>query len=113
MARGHAWALLALARLHLLVPPPGADPAAKYGLARAHALALLRCQVQPELHVRRQAAALPGGPSEAAAIQGLEAAAAELEARAERLQRRSTPRPAPPQYLAVRPGRGAGRGALG
>lgn len=95
------WALLALARLHLLLPPAGADPAAKYGLVRRHALSMLRCQVQPELGVRRQAAALPGGPDEAAAIAELEARAADLAQQAERLERRSTPRPTPPQYLTV------------
>lgn len=62
LARGRVWALLALLRLHLLLPPVGADPAAKYGLVRQHTLSLLRCQVEPELAVRRQHAALPGAP---------------------------------------------------
>lgn len=83
------------------MPPPGADPAAKYGLARQHVLSLLRRQVEPELAVRRAAAALPGGPDEGRAIAQLEGQAAELAQQAERLQRRSTPRPSPPAYLAV------------
>ncbi|KAL4440107.1 hypothetical protein ABPG75_003108 [Micractinium tetrahymenae] len=101
-ARGRVWALLALARLHLLLPPAGADPAAKYGLVQRHALSMLHCQVEPELAVRRQAAALPGGPDEGRAIAELEARAAELAQQAERLERRSTPRPTPPQYLTLR-----------
>lgn len=101
LSRGRVLALLGLARLHLLVPPPGADPAAKYGLARQHVLSLLRCQVEPEQAVRRAAAALPGGPDEARSIAELEGQAAELEQQAERLQRRSTPRPSPPAYLTV------------
>ena len=60
LARGHVWALLGLLRLHLLLPPVGADPAAKYGLVQQHALSMLRCQVEPELAVRRRVAALPG-----------------------------------------------------
>lgn len=103
LVRGRVWALLGLARLHLLLPPAGADPAAKHGLARHHVLALLRCQVEPELAVRRQYAALPGGPDESARLAALEARAAELAAQAERLQRRTTPRPHAPQYLAVSP----------
>ena len=43
-----------------------------------------------------------GGPDEAARIAELEARSAELAQQAERLQRRSTPRPAPPQYLTLR-----------
>ena len=60
LARGRMWALLGLLRLHLLLPPAGADPAAKYGLMQQHALSMLRCQVEPELAVRRRVAALPG-----------------------------------------------------
>ena len=56
----HRKAGLVLRHLHLLLPPVGADPAAKYGLVQQHALSMLRCQVEPELAVRRQVAALPG-----------------------------------------------------
>ena len=138
LALGRVWALLAALRLHLLLPPAGADPAAKHGLVRAHALSTLRCQVEPELAVRRQYAALPGetlpccrhgcvmygvcyfcqlyimvekyavvvvvragGPDQAARIAELEARCGNLVQQAERLQRRSTPRPTPPQYLTV------------
>jgi midasin len=94
--------LLGLLRLHLLLPPAGADPAAKYSLVRQHTLGMLRCQVEPELAVRRQYSCLPGGPNESARIADLEARCAELEQHAERLERRNTPRPVPPQYLAVR-----------
>ena len=104
LARGRVWALLALLRLHLVQPPAGADPAGKYDLVRQHVLDLLRFQLRPELAVRRQCTALPGSPDEAARIARLEARCDELDSRAERLQRRSTPRPAPPQYLEVRSG---------
>ena len=60
---GRAWALVGLLRLHLLVPPAGADPAAKYGLLQEHSLLRLQLQVNPELTVRQEVAALPGKTS--------------------------------------------------
>ena len=102
-ARGRCWALLGLLRVQLLVPPAGVDPAAKYGLLSDHTLGLLRIQLEPELAIRRQAQQLPGGPSEEGRIEALEQRAAGLAQRAEQLQQRSTPRPTPPSYLAVRP----------
>ncbi len=100
-ARGEAWALLGLARLHLLAPPPGADPAAKHALLRRHALELLAWRVRPELAARGSYAALPGGPDQAAALAALRGAEAELVAREEALDGRSPPRPDPPRYLAL------------
>jgi hypothetical protein len=55
-ARGRAWALLGGARLALVAPAPGVDPAAKYGLQRGHLLRRLAQELAPELQVRR-----PGG----------------------------------------------------
>jgi hypothetical protein len=100
-ARGKVWALLGLARLHLSAPPAGADPAAKHAQLRGHTLSVLTWHVDPELAARQQYARLPGGPDEAAAIAALQARQAELLGHAERLDGRSPPRPAPPQYLAL------------
>jgi midasin len=50
-ARGAAWAYLGAVRLHLVLPPAGADPAAKHAYKREHALRVLREDIAPELEV--------------------------------------------------------------
>ena len=50
--RGRAWALLGLLRLHLALPPAGADPAAKRALGAEHLDARLAEELLPELQVR-------------------------------------------------------------
>ena len=50
-ARGVAWAYLGALRLHLVLPPPGADPAAKHAHKRGHLLRLLAEEIAPELEV--------------------------------------------------------------
>ncbi|GAB4814208.1 hypothetical protein N2152v2_001254 [Parachlorella kessleri] len=103
VARGQVWALLGLLRLHLAVPPPGTDPAAKYALLRQHTLSTLSLRLEPELSVRRQYQQLPaGGPDESTQIAALEARAGQLREAAERLEGRCVPRPVPPAYLALR-----------
>lgn len=49
--RGRAWLLLGLLRLQLVAPPPGVDPAGKYGLQLRHAEGELLEVVQPEIMV--------------------------------------------------------------
>lgn len=56
--RGRAWALLGLLRLHLALPPPGADPAAKRALKAAHLAALAEQELAPELQARPALGAL-------------------------------------------------------
>jgi hypothetical protein len=51
-ARGAAWALLGAARLALVAPPAGADPAGKHAFKRAHLLRVVDEEVLPELWVR-------------------------------------------------------------
>lgn len=51
VARGGAWARLGAARLTLVAPAPGVDPAAKYGLQRAHLLRRLAEELAPQLQV--------------------------------------------------------------
>ena len=53
------------------------------------------------LQVRRELQRLPGSPSQAAALAGLEAQAATLRRRAAAMEARSVPRPQPPAYIAV------------
>ena len=52
MARGRAWALLGVARLHLVQPPRGVDPAGKAALKQAHLRQRIQDELQPELQVR-------------------------------------------------------------
>ena len=59
-ARGRAWALLGLARLHLARPPAGADPAAKRALKAAHAEARAAEELLPELQARPAPSARAG-----------------------------------------------------
>eukprot|EP00198_Chlamydomonas_reinhardtii_P014222 XP_001703559.1 predicted protein [Chlamydomonas reinhardtii] len=47
--RGRAWALLGLLRLQLVAPPPGIDPAGKYGLKRRHVEGVLVHELQPQI----------------------------------------------------------------
>lgn len=53
------------------------------------------------MQVREALLALPGGPSEAAAIAELRRRMAELQERADALEGRAVPRPDPPQYVAL------------
>ncbi|EFJ44763.1 hypothetical protein VOLCADRAFT_121252, partial [Volvox carteri f. nagariensis] len=47
--RGRAWVLVGLLRLHLVVPPPGIDPAGKYALKRRHLEGIVVHELQPEI----------------------------------------------------------------
>ncbi|KIY91881.1 hypothetical protein MNEG_16082, partial [Monoraphidium neglectum] len=90
-ALGRAWALLGAARLQLVAPPAGVDPAGKYGLKRDALLAYVQHMLQ----------LLPGGPDAAPALSdALSRRAAALGAAA-RLAPRCVPRPDPPRYLAL------------
>lgn len=51
IARGKAWALLGLARLHLVQPPKGEDPAGKAALKQAHLHRIVAQELLPELQV--------------------------------------------------------------
>lgn len=50
-AAGCGWALLGAARLALVSPPQGIDPAAKYAFKRAHLLRLVSSEILPRLQV--------------------------------------------------------------
>eukprot|EP00884_Botryococcus_braunii_P010665 jgi/Botrbrau1/195/Bobra.0022s0175.1 len=99
--RGRAWALLGAARLALVSPPRGTDPASKYAFKRNHLLRMVFSDLLPQLQVRQAAQLLPGGESEAQAIAALEARAASMEAAAAALAPRCVARPDPPQYSAL------------
>ena len=51
MDRGRAWALLGMARLHLVQPPAGVDPAGKAAMKQAHLLRTVQEEVEPLLQV--------------------------------------------------------------
>ena len=53
---GHAWLLLGSMRLQLLQPPPGIDPAGKYGLRRRHLADQIQQQLEPEIWVSQAVA---------------------------------------------------------
>jgi hypothetical protein len=70
LAQGRAWLLLGLARLQLVAPPAGIDPAGKYGLKQD---ALRRQQafwVEPELQVGCLAVLEGGGAVDCRAVWG-------------------------------------------
>lgn len=48
---GSGWAYLGAARLALVSPPQGTDPAAKYAFKRAHLLRLVSSDILPRLQV--------------------------------------------------------------
>lgn len=100
--RGRAMALLGLARLHLLSPPAGSDPAAEYTLLRQHILQMNEVHLGSELRVRRQLQLLPAGPDQSVAIEDLESLVSQLERKAEELESQCTPRPTPSLYFALR-----------
>jgi len=100
--RGKAMALLGLARLHLLSPPAGSDPAAEYSLLRQHLLQVKDVYLGSELRVRRQLQLLPAGPDQSAAIEDLESSMSQLEKKGEELESQCTPRPTPSLYFALR-----------
>lgn len=98
-ARGTAWALLGLLRLHLLLPEGTPDPAAATATRLSHAAARLSNETRPTLAVlawQRRTPAAPPPPRHAVAAAAAHARA--LAAEAHRLESRVVPRPKPPLW---------------
>ncbi|KAF6262490.1 hypothetical protein COO60DRAFT_1699221 [Scenedesmus sp. NREL 46B-D3] len=98
-SQGWAWLLLGCARLQLVAPPPGVDPAGRYGYKAAAMQAWVSTQLEAAMQVHFMMQQLPGGPDESAALQALSQQHAGLTARLQKLRGRCVPRPDPPQYL--------------
>lgn len=101
-AQGTCWALLGAARLQLVAPPAGIDPAGKYALKARHLReGVLLGELGPQRVVRTALDALPGGPDESAHLQDLDAQHVVARASLSAALALCVPRPQPPQYAAL------------
>eukprot|EP00897_Mesotaenium_endlicherianum_P007207 jgi/Mesen1/6514/ME000332S05520 len=100
LARGKAWLLIGVLRLHLVLPSDGVDPAAKYALKQHH-LADKMSRILLEIQVRRRVEELATGAHSTSEIDSLERQVASLRAEIERLSAKIVPRPSPPQFHAL------------
>eukprot|EP00775_Hariotina_reticulata_P010385 gene10385-10543_t len=85
--------------LQLVVPPPGVDPAGRYGYKSAALQRWVRQELEPSIQVRVMLQQLPGGPDSSAALLELRQQRAALLLKLQGLGTRRVPRPEPPQYL--------------
>jgi midasin len=98
-SQGWAWLLLGCARLQLVTPTPGVDPAGRYGHKAAAMQAWISTQLEPSIQVHSMMQQLPSGPDESASLKVLTQQHTGLTIRLQKLRSRCVPRPSPPQYL--------------
>jgi midasin len=96
--QGWAWLLLGCARLQLVAPPPGVDPAGKHGYKAAALARWVAQQLDGDIHVLALSQQVPGGLDGLPQLQQLLAERASLAAQLRHLRTRCVPRPEPPQY---------------
>jgi hypothetical protein len=95
---GWATLLLGCARLQLVAPPSGVDPAGKYGYKAEAVVRWVTEQLDPTVCVQHLQQQLPGGLDAAPAVQQLLQDRQAFSARLHQLRSRCVPRPDPPQY---------------
>jgi hypothetical protein len=95
---GWATLLLGCARLQLVAPPSGVDPAGKYGYKAEAVCRWVTEQLDPTACVQHLQQQLPGGLDAAPALQQLLQDRQAFSARLHQLRSRCVPRPDPPQY---------------
>lgn len=96
--QGWASLLLGCARLQLVAPPSGVDPAGKYGHKAEAVVRWVTEQLDPAVCVQHLQQQLPGGLDAAPAIKQLLQDRHAFSARLQQLRSRCVPRPDPPQY---------------
>jgi midasin len=97
--QGWAWLLLGCARLQLVAPPPGVDPAGRFGYKANAMQSWVSTQLEPAIQVHAMLQQLPGGPDESASLQLLTQQHVSFTAKLQKLRSRCVPRPDPPAYL--------------
>lgn len=98
---GKAWILLGALRLHLVLPPPGIDPAGKVAFKHQHTVSWVQEQLEPELEARSRFQNFPGGLDESTNMRTLQM---EIDSRlkiASALEMRCVARPMPSRYQEV------------
>jgi hypothetical protein len=90
--------LLGCARLQLVAPPSGVDPAGKYGYKADAVVRWVTEQLDPAVSIQHLQQQLPGGLDTAPALTLLLQDRQAFSARLQQLRSRCVPRPDPPQY---------------
>ncbi|KAK3274512.1 hypothetical protein CYMTET_17303, partial [Cymbomonas tetramitiformis] len=98
--RGRVWALLGLLRMHLLLPPGCADPAAEAAETLAQVRDRLARDAEPHAAARAWEASAPGGAAHdgGAALRQADSACARLREQIEGLRGGLVSRPDPPRF---------------
>jgi hypothetical protein len=97
--RGHAWVLLGLARLNLLLPDGTPDPAAAAAATMEGFETRLRDETRPSLRAMAWQSAAPTVPNPPlSALVSVSDTERSLETRIDRLRSQVAPRPSPPKW---------------
>eukprot|EP00850_Spirogloea_muscicola_P001971 SM000007S20931 [mRNA] locus=s7:964636:998915:+ [translate_table: standard] len=99
-SRGKAWTLLGAARLHLLLPADGCDPAARIAFEKEH-LERKLSTLRVEIVVREASEGLRSGQLGSRKVRALISQGALLQREIAELSKQVCLRPSPPQFLAL------------
>ncbi|CAM6097712.1 unnamed protein product [Calypogeia fissa] len=94
---GHAWILVGLIRLQLLLPAADYDPVSKYAYKYKHASKRLT-QMNLNIEVRQKSEIITRGSGKSSEISELQSKAAELNEELTALSLKVIPRPVPPKF---------------
>eukprot|EP00850_Spirogloea_muscicola_P001040 SM000004S14910 [mRNA] locus=s4:133208:176671:- [translate_table: standard] len=99
-SRGKVWTLLGAARLHLLLPADGCDPAARIAFEKEHLERKLSA-LRVEIVVREASEGLRSGQLGSRKVRALISQAARLQREIAELSKQVCLRPSPPQFHAL------------